>query len=139
MKYVKFFLPLIVLAAVITGTGSCKKANVAPPAPPLKKWNRADTAVETANGVLLTLVFDEQTLEFKGTMVNQNAVVATQARVEVHTFDPSGNQLFEYGPTPAVDIQPGATVNVVLPAPTPGNFVQFSMHAETGSSPGSGG
>jgi hypothetical protein len=138
MKQLKFLLPM--LGLIIIGFSSCKKANVMAPSKPIKIWNRAEVAIEVRSGVELTLVFDETTLEFRGMMVNKNATAtATNARVEVHTFDPNGVAMFEYGPSTPTDILAGDSLLVVLPAQSAGNFTTFSMHSEIGTTAGTGG
>jgi hypothetical protein len=120
---------LMLLALILWGS-SCKDANITKST--FKMWDRSETASMIKSGMELILVFDETKQEFTGTVENQNATVAKRARVEVHTFDANGNAMFEYGPTTPVDMQPGEIRNLVLPAPTAGNFVTFSMHPEIG-------
>ena len=136
MKRFKLVFPLLAIMAL--GFTSCKKANITP-TKNIKIWNRGEIASENRSGVQLTLAFDETKLEFSGTLVNNNNSLATNARVEVHTFDPNGTAMFEYGPSTPTDMQPGETLNIVLPALNAGNFSTFSMHSEIGTQAGSGG
>lgn len=130
MKRLLYLLPILLLA--LTPLSSCKKANVPAPVAPLQMWNRADTAILIKSGMRLKIVFDEVNSEFVGTLENQNATSVINARVEVHTFDPNGAQLFEYGPTTPVPMQPNEIIQLVMPAVAPGNFIKFSMHPEIG-------
>lgn len=100
-------------------------------------WNASDTADEIVNGLNLVLYYDPASQEFKGTLENLNTTVAPATRVEVHVFDVN-NQSTEYGPTPSVDMQPGAKRNVTLSVQGVGAFVQFNMHPEVGSSSSGG-
>jgi hypothetical protein len=132
----RIYLNYLMLIAIIIGASSCKDANITQST--FKLWNRSETASMNQNGIQLILTFDETKLEFNGTMENQNSIVATRVRVEVHTFGTNGNQLFEYGPTTPVDMSPGEIRNISLPAANAGNFVTFSMHPEVGAAEGGG-
>ena len=144
----KFGLIIMLMALLVFGLGACKKQNVAPGGEGAEGtegsgsggeagnesgilWNIDSTAIEIVNGVKLTLSYDQATETFNGTLENLNTTIAPQVRVEVHVFD-SANNSTEYGPTTPTDMNPGATMNVSLPAPGSGNGVKFNMHPEVG-------
>ena len=101
------------------------------------RFDKAQTADEIINGIHAIITYNAATNAFEGTFENLNSNLAQQTRLEVHIFTASGVST-EYGPTPGVDMQSGATRNVTLSIPTGTSFVQFSMHPEVGV-PGSGG
>lgn len=121
---------LTFILLLLLGLSACKNAN--PLKPSFKFWQRAETATMVQSEMELIVSFDESKQAFIGTLENLASTVAKRARVEVHTFDSNRNAMFEYGPTTPVDLQPGAKINILLPAPTAGTFVTFSMHPEKG-------
>lgn len=132
-------LSIGLLSVLVAVTWSCKKINPQANQPKnVKIWNRGDTASEVRNGVLLKLYFDELNSNFSGLVINMNNRTVTNARVETHTFDPNGTPMFEYGPSTPTDVLAGDTLLIVLPAKNAGNFKTFTMHAEIGTSAGSG-
>ena len=100
-------------------------------------WDIMATADETVNGLRLILSFDPASNTFSGTLENTNSSIVPQTRIEVHVFD-ANNVSTEFGPTPGVDMQPGAIRNVSLVIAGGLNPVQFNMHPEFGSA-GAGG
>ena len=100
------------------------------------RWAMNQTADEVINGIHAIISFDAATNSFVGTFENLNSNVAQQTRLEVHVFDANGNST-EFGPTPGVDMQPGAIRSISLPV-TGSGYVEFTMHPEVGA-PGNGG
>jgi hypothetical protein len=100
-------------------------------------WSINDTADEIVNGIRTIITFNAATNAFEGTLENLNTNVAQQTRLEVHIIDANDNAT-EFGPTPGVDMQPGATRNISLPISAGVTFVEFTMHTEVGAA-GSGG
>ncbi|MYC93960.1 MAG: hypothetical protein F4X14_03230 [Caldilineaceae bacterium SB0661_bin_32] len=82
-------------------------------------------------GARLILVYDAESNAFTGTVENTTSSTLQQVRVEVHLSNG-----VELGPTTPVDLAPGQTVDVSLPA-TDQAFDGWTPHAEVG--PGSGG
>ena len=100
------------------------------------QWPIAQASDVTAAGLRLMLTYDPATSTFSGTLENTNATAVSMTRIEVHVVD-AANISTEFGPTPAVDMQPGAIRNISL-AITPGlNPVTYSIHPEFGV-PGTG-
>lgn len=100
-------------------------------------WGINQSADEVISGIHAIITFNATTNSFEGTFENLNSNVAQQTRLEVHIIDANGNTT-EFGPTPGVDMQPGASRSVVLPLTAGTSFVEFTMHAEVGTA-GSGG
>ena len=141
MKRLFWISPMLI--ALVLVTISCQKTNVSPEGlggeagESGTMWDRAATANEIVNGVNLILYFDETSESFVGTLENMNTTISPQVKVEVHVYDAAGKST-EFGPTTPGDMQAGEVRNVTLPAPGSGNFVQFNMHAEVGSSTSGG-
>lgn len=126
----------ILLIGIILGFESCQKANDL--TPNITFWNRNQTAIEVKSGVELTISFDEVNKEWKYKVENKNAFISTRVRIEVHTFDAAGKQMFEFGPTTPIDMNSGQVINATIAAPNAGNFATFSTHAESGAAEGGG-
>ena len=82
------------------------------------------------NGARLTLRYDAPANAFVGTVRNTTAATLQQVRVEVHLSNGT-----ELGPTTPVDLAPGETIEVTLPA-TAAAFTGWTAHPEVGPSSG---
>jgi len=87
---------------------------------------------QTRNGARLVMNYDPATNSFNGTVTNTTNNTLTRARVEVHLSNG-----VELGPTTPVDLAPGQTVAINLPA-TQAPFTGWTPHAEVGSGEGGG-
>ena len=85
-----------------------------------------DTFDAVRGGARLFLYYDAGANAFVGTVENTTANVLSQVRVEVHLSNGA-----ELGPTIPVDMAPGQTMLVKLPA-TPDAFTGWIAHAEVG-------
>ena len=81
-------------------------------------------------GARLVLRYDAATQTFKGTVTNTTAVTLTRVRIEVHLSNG-----VELGPTTPIDLKPGETIDIVLPAPGQ-TFATWSAHPEVGGAGG---
>ena len=90
-----------------------------------------DTFDTVRSGARLFLYYDAGANAFVGTVANTTANVLSQVRVEVHLSNGT-----ELGPTTPVDMAPGQTMLVKLPA-TDASFTGWIAHAEVGGAEGS--
>ena len=79
----------------------------------------------TRKGVRLDLRYDAATQSFRGSATNITGAPIPRVRVEVHLSNG-----VELGPTTTMDLAPGQTVDVTLPAPGQ-TFAQWGAHAES--------
>ena len=79
----------------------------------------------TRKGVRLDLRYDAATRSFRGSATNITGAPIPRVRVEVHLSNG-----VELGPTTTMDLAPGQTVDVTLPA-TGQTFAQWGAHAES--------
>ena len=86
-----------------------------------------DSYDETRLGARLIVSYDEAANAFIGTVENTTNETLRQVRVEVHLSNGT-----ELGPTPDVDLAPGESADVNLPA-TGEAFESWSAHPEVGS------
>ena len=86
----------------------------------------SDTFDAVRNGARLFLYYDAGSNAFMGTVENTTTNALGQVRVEVHLSNGT-----ELGPTASVDMAPGQTMLVKLPA-TPESFTGWIAHAEVG-------
>lgn len=84
------------------------------------------------NSLDYAIGYDPATRAFRGTVENNTAQTVCAARVEVHMS--ASGQVTELGPTPGVDLAPGETLDVVLPA-GPVTPDTFAAHAESSPCP----
>ncbi len=77
-------------------------------------------------GARLKLSYDEASNAFTGTVENTTADTLTRVRVEVHLSNG-----IELGPTTPLDLAPGQTIPVTLPASSE-SFESWSAHPEVG-------
>ena len=87
-----------------------------------------DTYDMVRAGARLILRYDSATQTFTGTVTNTTDATLSRVRIEVHLSNG-----VELGPTKPVDLAPGATVVVALPAPGQ-TFATWSAHPEVGGS-----
>lgn len=92
---------------------------------------KSDTYDELRAGSRLILSYDAASNAFTGTVANVTEAPLSRVRVEVHLSNG-----VELGPTPAVDLAPGASAAVSLAAPDR-PFDTWSAHAEVGGGDGS--
>ena len=92
---------------------------------------KSDTYDELRAGSRLVLRYDAASNDFTGTVENITEAPLSRVRVEVHLSNG-----VELGPTPAVDLAPGASAAVSLAAPDR-PFDTWSAHAEVGGGDGS--
>ena len=85
-----------------------------------------DTFDEVRAGARLVLKYDADANAFTGTVTNTADATLKQVRVEVHLSNGT-----ELGPTTPVDLEPGQSVDVNLPA-TDEAFDSWSAHPEVG-------
>ncbi len=90
------------------------------------QYDRTDTYWNTRAGARLVLRYDDATQGFTGTATNITGDTLPRVRVEVHL---SNGQ--ELGPTTPVDLAPGETIAVNLPAPGE-VFTTWGAHPEVG-------
>lgn len=128
------FIYMLLLILSLSTTFSCSKNNVDDEEGNESGilWDISATADETINGLHLILSWDATSSSFVGTLENTNTSMVPATRVEVHVFDVN-NTSKEYGPTPSVDMQPGAIRDISLSLPSGSNFVKFNMHPEFGT------
>jgi len=93
-----------------------------------KRYTQTEACDVERRGIKLHLQFDKSSSSFVGNMKNVTKRVIKKARVEVHLSNG-----VELGPTKAVNIIPGKSIRVNLPAKNQ-SFTWWSTHAETGSS-----
>jgi len=87
---------------------------------------KGDAFDQERAGTRLTLSYDAGANAFAGTVENVSGAALSQVRVEVHLSNG-----MELGPTPPVDLRPGAKADVRLAAPAEA-FETWSAHAEVG-------
>lgn len=92
---------------------------------------KSDTYDELRAGSRLILRYDAESNAFTGTVENVTEAPLSRVRVEIHLSNG-----VELGPTPAVDLEPGASAAVSLAAPDR-PFDTWSAHAEVGGGDGS--
>ena len=85
------------------------------------------------NGARLILRYAADADAFVGTVENTTGATLPKVRVEVHLSNGT-----ELGPTTPMDLAPGATIDVKLPA-AGGSFTGWTAHAEVGTGHGAGG
>ena len=90
------------------------------------QYQLGDTYDAVRAGAHLVLSYDPMRQAFTGTVTNTTYAVLPQVRVEVHLSNGT-----ELGPTTPIDLQPGETVPVMLPA-TGESFVTWGAHPEVG-------
>lgn len=91
-----------------------------------QQFGLADTYDRVRAGARLTLSYDAAANAFTGTVVNTTNATLPQVRVEVHLSNG-----VELGPTEPVDLAPGESVAVRLPAGSQ-PFVSWGAHPEVG-------
>ena len=91
------------------------------------RYALADTYWMTRAGARLVLRYDPATQTFRGTVTNVTGATLPSVRVEVHLSNG-----VELGPTTPMDLAPGQTVDVELPAPGE-VFATWGAHPEVGS------
>lgn len=98
-----------------------------------QRFGLTDTYDQVRAGARLTLSYDAAAQAFTGTVVNTTDAILPQVRVEVHLSNG-----VELGPTPPVDLMPGQSLPVNLPA---GNqpFARWGAHPEVGGGNAEGG
>ncbi|RKU15009.1 hypothetical protein C6503_14200 [Candidatus Poribacteria bacterium] len=101
------------------------------------RYGLTDTYDNIRNGAHLIISYDAMTDAFTGTVTNTTAAILTQVRVEVHLYD-GPVTVDELGPTPNVDLMPGESYAITLPAMGQ-SFTEWVAHPEVGPSTGSGG
>ena len=95
------------------------------------QFDPGDTFDTVRKGARLVLKYDAASETFKGEVTNTTDATLKSVRVEVHMR--SGMQVIELGPTKPMDLAPGQTITVRLPAP--GQMVDsWGAHAEVGPS-----
>lgn len=92
--------------------------------------SKSDTYDELRAGSRLILIYDAESNAFTGTVENVTEAPLSRVRVEIHLSNG-----VELGPTPAVDLVPGASAAVSLAAPDR-PFDTWSAHAEVGGGDG---
>ena len=90
------------------------------------QYQLGDTYDAVRAGAHLVLSYDPMRQAFTGTVTNTTNAVLPQVRVEVHLSNGT-----ELGQTTPIDLQPGETVPVMLPA-TGESFVTWGAHPEVG-------
>lgn len=98
-----------------------------------QQFGLTDTYDKVRAGARLTLSYDPAVKAFTGAVVNTTNALLPQVRVEVHLSNG-----VELGPTAPVDLMPGQSLPVHLPA---GNqpFVRWGAHPEVGGGKAAGG
>ena len=91
------------------------------------QYSRTETFDETRAGARLVLQYDSATQTFVGTVTNTTQATLSRVRVEVHL---SNGQ--ELGPTTPIDLAPGQSISVSLPA-VGEVFTTWGAHPEVGS------
>ena len=97
--------------------------------PPIS-WANLIHTTNCGSGSRLILSYDAESNAFTGTVENVTEAPLSRVRVEVHLSNG-----VELGPTPAVDLAPGASAAVSLAAPDR-PFDTWSAHAEVGGGDG---
>lgn len=87
-----------------------------------------ETYDNVRNGAHLIMSYDADTNSFKGTVKNTTGATLPQVRVEIHLSNG-----VELGPTPPVDLAPGAQIPIELMAEGP-SFDTWTAHPEVGGS-----
>ena len=101
------------------------------------RYGLTDTYDQVRNGARLIISYDAATDAFTGTVTNTTSGILTQVRVEVHLYNGMVT-VDELGPTPNVDLMPGESHAITLPAMSQ-SFNEWVAHPEVGPSTGSGG
>ena len=96
-----------------------------------------DTYDNIRNGAHLIISYDAATDSFIGGVTNTTGAILPEVRVEIHLFNDMGT-VGELGPTPSVDLMPGETDDIVLPAMGL-SFNTWTAHPEVGPSSAGGG
>ncbi|MYI68115.1 MAG: hypothetical protein F4103_04960 [Boseongicola sp. SB0673_bin_14] len=91
------------------------------------QYSLADTYWSTRAGARLVLNYDAATQRFVGTVTNVTDAPLSSVRVEVHLSNG-----VELGPTTPINLAPGQTADIVLPA-TGQAFTTWGAHPEVGS------
>ena len=91
------------------------------------QYTRTQIYDETRAGARLVLRYDPATQTFTGTVTNTTNATLSRVRVEVHLSNG-----VELGPTKPMDLAPGQSIDVSLPA-TGQNFATWGAHPEVGS------
>ncbi len=100
------------------------------------RYGLTETYDNVRNGARLVISYDAAMDAFTGTVTNTTNGILTQVRVEVHLYDGTVT-VDELGPTPNVDLQPGASHDVTLPVEGQ-SFTEWVAHPEVGPSSGGG-
>lgn len=90
-----------------------------------RQYRLSETFWRTRKGVRLALRYDDATQSFRGTATNITDATIPRVRVEVHLSNG-----VELGPTTTMDLAPGQTIDVSLPA-TGQTFAEWGAHAES--------
>ena len=101
------------------------------------RYGLTDIYDNVRNGARLVISYNAATDAFTGTVTNTTGAILTQVRVEVHLYD-GPVTVDELGPTLNVDLNPGESHSVTLPA-MGHSFTEWVAHPEVGSSSGGGG
>ena len=101
------------------------------------RYGLTDTYDNVRNGARLVISYDAAMDAFTGTVTNTTNGILTQVRVEVHLYDGTVT-VDELGPTPNVDLQPGASHDITLPVGGQ-SFTEWVAHPEVGPSTGGSG
>ena len=91
------------------------------------QYGPGDTFYMTRAGARLILSYDAASQAFTGTVTNVTGATLSSVRVEVHLSNG-----VELGPTTPMDLAPGQTIPVSLPAPGQ-SFATWGAHPEVGS------
>ena len=100
------------------------------------RYGLTDTYDNVRNGARLVISYDAATDAFTGTVTNTTGAILPQVRVEVHLYDGTVT-VDELGPTPNVDLNPGESHSITLPA-MGHSFTEWVAHPEVGPSSGGG-
>ena len=99
------------------------------------RYGLNETYDNVRNGAHLIISYNAATDAFAGTVTNTTNGLLTQVRVEVHLYD-GPVTVDELGPTPNVDLMPGESHDITLPAMGQ-SFNEWVAHPEVGPSSGS--
>ena len=91
------------------------------------QFGPGDTFYMTRAGARLILSYDAASQAFTGTVTNVTGATLSSVRVEVHLSNG-----VELGPTPPMDLAPGQSIPVSLPA-SGQDFATWGAHPEVGS------
>ena len=91
------------------------------------QYTQTQTYDEVRAGARLVLRYDPATQTFTGTVTNTTDAALSRVRVEVHLSNG-----VELGPTTPMDLAPGQSIDVSLPA-IGQNFATWGAHPEVGS------